>query len=67
MIFILIFYPFKVDDEEVKTIYKGKTKVLNIFQNEKVNLIERKKQHIKFINKEIHYKRIEENILQNDI
>ena len=67
MIFILIFYPFKVDDEEVKTIYKGKTKVLNIFQNEKVNLIEKKKQHIKFINKEIHYKRIEENILQNDI
>ena len=67
MIFILIFYPFKVDDEEVKTIYKGKTKVLNIFQNEKVNLIERKKQHIKFINKEIHYKRIEENIIQNDI
>ena len=67
MIFILIFYPFKVDDEEVKTIYKGKTKLLNIFQNEKVNLIEKKKQHIKFINKEIHYKRIEENILQNDI
>ena len=67
MIFILIFYPFKVDDEEVKTIYKGKTKVLNIFQNEKVNWIEKKKQHIKFINKEIHYKRIEENILQNDI
>ena len=67
MIFILIFYPFKVDDEEVKTIYKGKTKGLNIFQNEKVNWIEKKKQHIKFINKEIHYKRIEENILQNDI
>ena len=67
MIFILIFYPFKVDDEEVKTIYKGKTKLLNIFQNEKVNWIEKKKQHIKFINKEIHYKRIEENILQNDI
>ena len=52
MIFILIFYPFKVDDEEVKTIYKGKTKGLNIFQNEKVNWIEKKKQHIKFINKE---------------
>ena len=67
MIFILIFYLFKVDDEEVKTVYKGKTKVLNIFQNEKVNWIEKKKQHIKFINKEIHYKRIEENILQNDI
>ena len=67
MIFILIFYLFKVEDEEVKTIYKGKTKLLNIFQNEKVNWIEKKKQHIKFINKEIHYKRIEENILQNDI
>ena len=67
MIFILIFYPFKLTNEEVKTIYKGQTKVLNIFQNEEVNLAQKKKQHIKFINKEIHYKRIEENILQNDI
>ena len=61
MIFILIFYLFKVDDEGVKTVYKGQTKELNIFQNEEVNLIQKKKQHIKFLNKEIHYKRIEEN------
>ena len=58
MIFILIFYLFKVDDEEVKTVYKGQTKELNIFQNEEVNLIQKKKQHIKFLNKEIHYKEL---------
>ena len=52
MIFILIFYLFKVDDEGVKTVYKGQTKELNIFQNEEVNLIQKKKQHIKFLNKE---------------
>lgn len=32
-----------------------------------MNLIQKKKQHIKFISKEIHYKRIEENILQKKV
>ena len=43
------------------------TKELNILKNEEVNLIQKKKQHIKFISKEIHYKRIEENILQKEV
>ena len=43
------------------------TKELNILKNEEVNLIQKKKQHIKFISKEIHYKRIEENILQKKV
>ena len=42
-------------------------KELNILKNNEVNLIQKKKQHIKFINKKIHYKRIEENLLQKDI
>ena len=32
-----------------------------------VNLIQKKKQQIKFLSKEIHYKRIEENILQKEV
>ena len=76
--FLAIFYPFKVDSEGIKTIYKGQnicfkftnpiqTKELNTLQNEEVNLIQKKKQHTKFISKEIHYKRIEENLLQKAI
>ena len=76
--FLAIFYPFKVDSEGIKTIYKGQnicfkftnpiqTKELNALQNEEVNLIQKKKQHIKFISKEIHYKRIEENLLQKAV
>ena len=41
-------------------------KELNTLENQ-VNLIQKKKQQIKFLNKNIHYKRIEENILNKDI
>ena len=38
-----------------------------MFQDNEVNLIKKEKQHIKFLSKEIRYKRIEENLLQKDI
>ena len=44
-----------------------KIKELNILQDNEVNLIQKKNQHIKFIRKEIHYKRIEENLLQKEV
>ena len=58
--FLTLLYPFKVDNERIKTIYKGqnicfkfinslKIKELNILQDNEVNLIQKKKQHIKFI------------------
>ena len=73
--FLTLLYPFKVDDQGIKTIHKGqnicfkfinslKMKELNILQDNEVNSIEKKKQHIKFISKEIYYKRIEENLSQ---
>ena len=76
--FLALLYPFKVDDEGIKTSYKGqsicfkfisslKIKELNTLQENEVNLIQKKKQHIKHISKEIHYKRMEENLLQKDI
>ena len=71
---LALLYLFKIDSEGIKTVYKVQNicfkftspiqnKELNILQNEEVNLIQKKKQHIKFISKEIHYKRIEENLL----
>ena len=58
--FLTLLYPFKLDNEIIKTIYKGqnicfkfinslKIKELNVLQDNKVNLIQKKKQHIKFI------------------
>ena len=44
-----------------------KIKELNILQDNEVNLIQKKNQHIKFIRKEIHCKRIEENLLQKEV
>ena len=32
-----------------------------------LDLIQKKKQHIKYLEKEIHHKRIEENLLQKEI
>ena len=71
--FLALLYSFRVDEEGIKTVYKKqelcfkfisslRIKELNILENE-VNLIQKKKQQIKFISKEIHYKRIEENLL----
>ena len=75
--FLALLYPFRVDEEGIKTVYEKqelcfkvinslRIKELNILENE-VNLIQKKKQQIKFISKEIHYKRIEENLLQKYI
>ena len=44
-----------------------KIKELNILQDNEVNLIQKKNQHIKLIRKEIHCKRIEENLLQKEV
>ena len=74
---LALLYPFRVDEGSLKTVYKDqeicfkfiislRMKELNVLENE-VNLIQKKKQQIKFISKEIHYKRIEENLLQKDI
>ena len=38
-----------------------------MFQDNEVNLIQKKKQHIKFISKEIYYKIMEVNLLQKEI
>ena len=74
---LALLYPFRVDEGGLKTVYKDqeicfkfiislRMKELNVLENE-VNLIQKRKQQIKFISKEIHYKRIEENLLQKDI
>ena len=76
-LFLSLLYPFRVDEEGIKTVLdqqeicfkfisSPKIKELNILDNQ-VNLIQKKKQQIKFIGKEIYYKRIEENLLQKDI
>ena len=76
-LFLSLLYPFRVDEEGIKTVLdqqeicfkfisSPKIKELNILDNQ-VNLIQKKKQQIKFLRKEIYYKRIEENLLQKDI
>ena len=76
--FLTLLYHFKVDNEGIKTVYKGqnicfkfisslKIKELNILQDNEVNLIQKKKQHMKFISKKTHYKRIEETLSQKEI
>ena len=68
--FLALLYPFRIDEKWLK---KGqditflKMKEWNILENNEVNLIKKEKQHIKFLSKEIRYKRIEENLLQKDI
>ena len=63
--FLALLYHFRVDEEGLKKVYKGqeicskfisslKMKELNILEDNKVNLIQKKKQHIKFISKEIY-------------
>ena len=60
--FLALLYPFRVDEEGLKTVYKGqeicfkfisslKMKELNILEDNEVNLIQKKKQHIKLISK----------------
>ena len=58
---LALLYPFRVDEGGLKTVYKDqeicfkfiislRMKELNVLENE-VNLIQKKKQHIKFISK----------------
>ena len=57
--FLALLYPFKVDDEGIKTSYKGqsicfkfisslKIKELNTLQENEVNLIQKKKPYLTF-------------------
>ena len=76
--FLALFCHLKVDEEGLKIVCNGQNicfkffsslriKELNILQDNEVNLIQKKKQHIKFISKEINYKIMEENLLQKEI
>ena len=67
--FLNLLYPFRVDAEGIKTVFEEqevcfkfleppKIKELNNLDNQ-INLNQKKKQQIKFLGKEIHYKRIE--------
>ena len=75
--FLSLLYPLTVDKEGIKTIYENQEicfyflnaleiKELNFVDNQ-INLIQNKKQQIKFLGKEIHHKIIEENLLNKDI
>lgn len=75
--FLALLYPFVVDNiaittkalgREMKFEYLDKPKIrdLNSIQSKGIcfiNLINNKRKHINFINKEIHFKRIEEQLL----
>lgn len=79
--FLTLLCPFKVDRKGIKIKYNRQTicfefvtsiqlKELNLLQDNEIqhlNLIQKKKQHIKFLSKEIHYQKIEENLLQKEI
>ena len=65
--FLSLLYPFRVNAKGIKTIFEGQEirfdflsspniKELNSLNNQ-VNLIQKKKQQIKFLGKEIHYKK----------
>ena len=75
--FLSLLYPLTVDKEGIKTIYENQEicfyflnapeiKELNSVDNQ-INLIQKKKEQIKFLGKEIHHKIIEENLLNKDI
>ena len=75
--FLSLLYPLTVYEEGIKTVYENQeicfyflntleTKELNSV-NKQINLIQKKKQQIKFLGKEIHHKIIEENLLNKDI
>ena len=74
--FLSLLYPLTVDKEGIKTIFEKQEigfyflnapeiKELNSIDN-RVNLIQKKKQQIKFLGKEIHHRRIEENLLNKN-
>ena len=79
--FLTLLYPFSVDEKGLKTQVLGKeiifefisppkTRDLLLLQEssiKKLNVIEKKKQQIKYLNQDIIYKRIEEQLESNQI
>ena len=79
--FITLLYPFQVNDG-VKTTILGNTiffrfiypltkKEIHQLQsdsiNKRINLIQRKQAHINFLSKEIQYKKVEEQLLEDKV
>ena len=80
--FIILLYHFQVNDEGVKTIILGHTifflfiypltkneirQVQSDSINKRINLIQRKQAHINFLSKEIQYKKVEEQLLEDKV
>ena len=80
--FITLLYPFQVNDEGVKTTILGNTiffpfiypltkKEIHQVQsdsiNKNINLIQRKKAHINYLSKEIQYKKVDEQLLEDKV
>ena len=80
--FITLLYLFQVNDKGVKTTILGNTKFFPFIYpltkkeinqvrsesiNKRINLIQRKQTHINFLSKEIHYKKVEEQFLENKV
>ena len=75
--FLTQFYPFSIDNQGLKTKYNNQeilfefikgieTKEINQVQGF-INLIQQKHQHVKFIKKEIQYKKTEKNLKSKQI
>ena len=80
--FIILLYHFQVNDEGVKTTILGNTifflfiypltkneirQVQSDSINKRNNLIQRKQAHINFLSKEIHNKKVEEQLLEDKV
>ena len=80
--FITLLYPFQINDEGVKTTILGNTiffpfiypltkKEIHQVQsdsiNKRINLIQRKQVHINYLSKEIQYKKIEEQLVEEKV
>ena len=80
--FITLLYPFQVNDEGVKTTILGNTifflfiypltkKEIHQVQsdsiNKRINFIQIKQTHINFLSKEIQYKKVEEQLLEDKV